>query len=118
MADEGDTLEHPDGDSDRWLADVSRDACVTVEDGTLTTDTADDDWEAVIVGQAQGELWEDDDEVDDSGDNEPDSLPVITARDALIQIKNIVGFALGAVCCIRQTALTEQKTITDFFNMQ
>ena len=34
--------------------------------------------------------------MDDSGDNEPETFPTITARDALLQIKNIIGFALGA----------------------
>ena len=35
-------------------------------------------------------------QVDDSGDNEPETFPTITVRDALLQIKNIIGFALGA----------------------
>ena len=103
-----------------------------MDDGTLTTDIADDDWEAAIVTRARGESPEDDDEADDSGEDEAETLPVITARDALTQIKDIVGFALGASDarllevastaqdllqghCIRQAALAQQKTITDFF---
>ena len=102
-----------------------------MDDRTLTIDTGDN-WEDVIVGQARGELWEDDDEVDDTGDDEPETLPVITA---LLQIKNIVGLAIGASDaplleaastvqnllqghCIRQTALAMQKTIRDFFKTQ
>ena len=78
----------------RLLGGVSWDYYVTTDDRALTTDTAGDDWEAVIVTQARGELEEYDDDVDDIGDDEPET-PVITARDALLRIKNIVGF----VCC-------------------
>ena len=41
VAGEGDALEHPDGDCDRLLADMSRDDHVTVNDR-----------ETMIVGQA------------------------------------------------------------------
>ena len=130
MADKGDAQEHPDGDCDRLLGEVSWDEYVNMDDGTLTTETAGDDWEAAIVAEARGEVQDDDDEADDSGDDDPETLPVITARAALLQIKNIVGFALDASDahlleaastvqdllqghCIRQAALAEQKTITD-----
>ncbi|KAK2171458.1 hypothetical protein NP493_1062g00044 [Ridgeia piscesae] len=130
LADEGVAQEHPD--CDRLLGDVSWDDYVTMDDATLTTETAGDDWEAAIVAQVRGETQDDDDEVDDSGDGEPETPPVITAREALLQVKNIVGFALGASDahlleaasnllqghCIRQAALAEQKTITDFFKSQ
>ena len=77
---------------------------------------------------------DDEDEADDD-DDEPETLPVITVGAALLQIKDIVGFALGASDaqlleaastvqdllqghCIRQAALAEQTSITDFFKSQ
>ena len=89
----------------RLLGGVSWDNYITTDDGTLTIDTAGDDWEAVIVTQARGELEEDDDDVDDIGDDEPET-PVITVRDALLRIKNIERICLFWVqamhLCLKQ----------------
>ena len=135
VADEADGVEQVmDGNYDVLMGDVSWQDFVTMDDRTLTTDIAGDDWEAAIVARARGESPEDDD-ADDSGEDEAETLPVITARDALTQIKDVVGFALGASDarllevastaqdllqghCIRQAALAQQKTITDFFKKQ
>ena len=69
------------------LGDALCDDYVSVYDGTLTTETSGDDWEAVIVTQARGEMDED----DDSGYDKPEALLVITVRDAQLQIKLLLG---------------------------
>ena len=78
-----------------WM--MSWDDYAIMNDRTLTTDTAGDDWETMIVDQARGNLEDDAQVVDDSGDDEvePETFPIITRMDPLFQIKNIVGFALG-----------------------
>ena len=119
-----------DGDYNMLLDDMSLEDFVTMDDGTLMTDTAGDDWEVEIVARArvespQVESPQDDDEADDSGEDEAETLPVITVRNTLMPIKNIVGYALDASDarllevastvqdllqghCIRQAALAEQ----------
>ena len=111
------------------MGDVSWETYVGMDNATVTTDVSDDDWEEARVAKARGDIVEDDD------DNEPEGCPLITAKDGLLQMKDIISFALSANDAtmleaastvrdllqghsIRQAALAEQKSITDFFQRQ
>ena len=86
----------------RLLGRVSWDDYITRDDRTLTTDTAGDDWEAVI-GEGNWRrmtmMWM-------TVEKTNTRLPVITSRNALIQIKNILGcICSGCQQCISAAEL-------------
>ena len=123
-------LDEPGEGAERLLGDVSWETYVCMDEATVTTEVTTDDWEAALVAKARGEIVQDDEDSDDD-DNEPEGRPLITAKDGLLQIKDVMNFALSENDTamfeaastvrdllqghsIRQAALAEQKSITDF----
>ena len=126
--------DEPGEGAERLLGDVSWETYVTMDDATVTAEITDDDWEAALVAKARGDVMDDDEDSDDD-DNEPEGRTLITAKDGLQQMKDIISFALSANDTamldaastvrdllqghsIRQAALAEQKNTTYFFQRQ
>ena len=124
-------LDEPGEGVERLLGGVSWETYVGMDDATVTTDVTDDDWEEALVAKARGAVIED----DEDSENEPEGRPLITAKDGLLQMKDIISFApstndaamLEAASTvrdllqghsIRHAALAEQKSITDFCQRQ
>ena len=78
-ADVGEAMEDDPGEGwERLLGEVSWGTYITTDDAPITTDVADDDWEAALVAKARGQVGENSD-----NDNEPEDHPLTTAKDGL-----------------------------------
>ena len=88
---DADPLEHPDNEYEELLGDVSWETEIAMDDAKLTIDTAGHDLEAILLAKAKGQT----EEGNDSGDEEPETRPLITPQDALQHIKDIVNLALN-----------------------
>ena len=95
------------------LRDVRWDDYVAIDSSAKTSDVVSDEWEAEIVAKARGEVAA---ESEDS--EEPPARTLVSSREALDQVKNLVYFAwlheLVEAHRLRQAATATQK-MNDFF---
>ncbi|KAI0221335.1 hypothetical protein LSAT2_027300 [Lamellibrachia satsuma] len=106
-----------------------------MDNGTSTTDVASDEWEAALIAKARGEVPADDSSSDEDAEEPAEPTPVLTTREALVRVNELVTFAIRASDtamleavtkvqnmvedhCIKQAAVAKQKSIRDFFSAQ
>ena len=70
---EPDALNQPSNEYKELLGGVSCDNYITMDDDSITLDTASEDWEAVTTSEAKGEKEDDE---DDSDADEPKTRPL------------------------------------------
>ena len=100
-----------------------------MDDAIHPTAIHDDDWEAALVAKANGDVPDDQDCADEE---EPPARPTLSARDAMISVKDLLDFARVAnddamidaatsleniveMNCVKQAASARQTTMLEFF---
>ena len=105
----------------KQLSVLCGEGCVawkTMDDATITTDVANDDWEAALVAKARGEVDEGSDD-DNDDDNEPEDHQLCTECKRCSNARGCKDSArLVARTCHRQAVLAEQNNIIDIFEWQ
>ena len=103
-----------------------------MDDAIHPTAIHDDDWEAALVAKANGDVPDDQDCADEE---EPPARPTLSARDAMISVKDLLDFARVAnddamidaatslenivdIHCVKQAASARQTTMLEFFKCQ
>ena len=97
---------------------------MAIDSSAKTSDVVSDEWEAEIVAKAHGEVAAESDdskeeEVESDDSEEPPARTLVSSREALDQVKNLVYFAwlheLVEAHRLRQAATATQKKMNDFF---
>ena len=114
------------------MGDVRWDEYVAIDSSATTSDVVSDEWEADIVAKARGEVAAESDDSEEEEEEEPPAHTLISSREALDQVKNLVHFArlqndtsmldaaselqdLVEAHRLRQAATATQKKMDDFF---
>ena len=80
---------------DELLGVVSWADYISMDDGTSTTDVASDEWEAALIAKARGEVPADDSSSDEDAEEPAEPTPVLTIREALVRVNELVTFAIS-----------------------
>ena len=120
---------------DELLGVVSWADYISMDDSSSTTNVASDEWEAALIAKTRGEVPADDSSSDEDAEEPAEPTPVLTTREALVRVNELVTFAIRASDtamleavtkvqnmvedhCIKQAAVAKQKSIRDFFSAQ